>query len=203
MSEIILSNPFDVWYWSLDKTSIRYFTVWQSTIESVRHNGGTAVMGGVVITFSRIYRVISTLWRRDPNKTTRKLVDSRNDDDSHLHWFNEINVRAYTRNALIMCGIYGKGFRISAERAYQLISRNTLQSIDTDMLAGIVLGYAKVFITISTGIGSWMYFHKRFEGIALMPFLVLIVGSYSIADVFLSVYSVAVDTVILCAREYH
>lgn len=198
MNEIILSNAFEIWYWTLDKADIPYFVVWHSAVQSVRHNGGTAALGALLITISRIFRLIFIVWRKKHTQPTKNIQDSQ------LSWYNDIvPLKAYTRNALIMCGIYGKGFYISAESAYQLVSRNTLQCIDTDILAGIVFGFGKVSVAVVMGIAGWIYSQMRFDEVPLTPVFIVIIGSYSIADVFFSVYAIAVDTMVLCAREFN
>lgn len=195
MTEIILSPVFHIWYWTIDKAAIPNFTIFESAVLSVRYNGGTAALGGPLIVISRIIRLMSILWSKKRNEMDKN-------SDSQLKWCNDLNYNAYTRNALVMCGIYGDGFHNSAERANQLISENMLQCIDTNMLTGIVFGFAKVLIVLTTGIVSWFYFEKRFDRIPLLPVSILMIGGYSIADVFFSVYAIAVDTLVLCAREF-
>lgn len=100
-----------------------------------------------------------------------------------------------------MCALHGKGLCASAIDAYKLIIRNVLRYIATDMVTNIVFMFAKLILTCVAGVLCWVYFDNHYKTVPVYAVGILIVGVYLIASEFFNVYSIAVDTLMLCARK--
>lgn len=114
------------------------------------------------------------------------------------------------RNAYIMTAIYGTGFFTSARRAFQLIISNPLRLLVIDKVCDFLMFIGKLAITAGIGILAFFFFTHRIAQAEnfvpelhyyFIPLLLIIVGSYIIASCFFTVYSMAVDTLFLCALE--
>lgn len=100
-----------------------------------------------------------------------------------------------------MCAIHGEGLCASAMSAYNLILRNVMRVLATDFVTGLVFGFCKFFLACVTASFGWMYFNKYFPLVPGFPVFILFAGAYFIAGTFFSVYAMAVDTLVLCARK--
>lgn len=101
-----------------------------------------------------------------------------------------------------MCALHGKGLCASAIDAYKLILRNLLRYIATEVVTNIVFVFAKLFLTFAAGALCWIYFSNHYTTVPVFAIGILIVGVYLIASEFFNVYSIAVDTLMLCARKW-
>lgn len=107
-------------------------------------------------------------------------------------------LRRFNGNAYIMCSMNGKGYNDSALDAYQLILRNCSRYISTTLVSRLVFCCTKLLLACATGAVVYLYY-----GIHIVaPLFGLTYGAFFILRLFFSVYSTAVDTLVLCARKY-
>jgi choline transporter-like protein 2/4/5 len=114
------------------------------------------------------------------------------------------------RNAYIITAIYGTGFFTSARRAFKIIISNPLRLLVIDKVCDFLIFLGKLCITAGIGIIAFFFFTHRIAGADnyvpelhyyFIPLLLIIIGTYVIATCFFSVYSMAVDTLFICALE--
>lgn len=188
LSELSLAGTFATWYWAFDKADVPPHVITISATRSAYHHSGTAALGAVLVT---ICRMINLIVARFSATHCMKCIAS----------FIEGFLKRFNRNAYIMCAIHGGGLFASGRSAYQLILRNVLGYLATDTFVGIVFAFCKVFIAFVTGVCSFVFFLTYFLMAEVFPFFVVICGAYFVAGAFFSVYSIAVDTLVLCARK--
>ncbi|CAF3472615.1 unnamed protein product [Rotaria sp. Silwood1] len=106
--------------------------------------------------------------------------------------------------------IYGSGFFTSARRAFKIIISNPIRLLVIDKVCDFLIFLGKLCITAGIGILAFFFFTHRIAqaenyvpelNYYLIPLLLIIIGTYIIAKCFFSVYSMAVDTIMLCALE--
>lgn len=114
------------------------------------------------------------------------------------------------RNAYIITAIYGTGFLTSARRAFKIIISNPLRLLVIDKVCDFLLFLGKICITAGIGILAFFFFTGRISLVKdhvpelhyyFVPLLLILIGTYIIATCFFSVYSMAVDTLFICALE--
>ena len=114
------------------------------------------------------------------------------------------------RNAYIITAIYGTGFFTSARRAFHLIVSNPVRLLVIDQVCDFLIFLGKLCITTSIGILAFFFFTHRIVQAEkyvpelhyyAVPLLLIVVGTYAIATCFFSVYSIAVDTLFICAIQ--
>lgn len=194
ISEITWANALATWHWTRVKTDRAYSVVGESGISMLRYHAGTAALGGPTINILRVvYLINSPFFKKHEANNVGNNSDSCNSYENFL--------KRYSRSALIMCAIHGKGLHDSAKIAYELLQRNALGCIDTHVLSGLIFGICKIVIACSIGICGCIYFQIVFNEIPTVPVIILIVGAHSILDVILSLYAIAIDTLILCGRK--
>jgi choline transporter-like protein 2/4/5 len=114
------------------------------------------------------------------------------------------------RNAYIVTAIYGTGFITSAHRAFHIIVSNPLRLFVIDKVCDFLIFLGKLCITAGIGVLAFFFFTKRIShaekfvpelNYYFIPLLLVIIGTYIVATCFFSVYSMAVDTLFICALE--
>lgn len=84
--------------------------------------------------------------------------------------------------------------------------RNFLRVIALDQVTDFLFFLTKLLVTIGTGATAYLYFTNDASRPELhyiaVPVTIVMIGTYLIASVFFSVYSMAVDTLFLCFCEY-
>lgn len=194
ISEITWANAFGTWHWTHVKAKAPCAILGQSAILSLRYHTGTAALGGPIINILRVIYLISSPCFKKQHKNILT-----NTSDSCTNYENFL--KRYSRSALVMCALHGKGLHDSAKSAFELLQRNALGCIDTHVLSGLIFGICKIVIAGSIGICGCIYFQTVFNKMPIVPVIILIVGAHSVLDVFLSLYAIAVDTLILCGRK--
>lgn len=114
------------------------------------------------------------------------------------------------RNAYIITAIYGTSFFSSARRAFHLIVSNPLRLLVIDKVCDFLIFLGKLCITAGIGILAYFFFTHRIAQAErfvpelhyyLVPLLLIIIGTYIITTCFFAVYSMAVDTLFICAIQ--
>lgn len=114
------------------------------------------------------------------------------------------------RNAYIMTAIYGTGFFTSARRAFHLIISNPVRLLVIDKVCDFLIFFGKLCVTAGIGILAFFFFTHRIAQAEkyvpqlhyyFIPLLLIVIGTYIIVTCFFSVYSMAVDTLFICAIQ--
>lgn len=166
-----------------------------SATRSAIYHSGTAAFGALLVTICRILSQITNASIHNGQCGVCGLCLR-----CLFSWMEDF-LKRFNRNAYIMCAIHGRGLCASAISAYQLILRNILRCVATDLITGIIFGFCKVFLAAATGWFGWLYFDAHYTDVPLFAIWILVVGAYLIASAFFSVYAIAVDTLVLCARK--
>lgn len=203
---MVLAATFATWYWTFKKSQVPYFTLTSGLSRTIRYHLGTIAFGSFIIAVCRIIRVvleyIDQKCKKYNNEVTRAILCIFR----CLFWLLEKFLRFLNRNAYIMCAIHGKNFCSSAGDAFNLLMRNFLRVVALDQVTDFLFFLSKLLISL--GMGSLMYFYLTLEysqldiHYNLVPSIIVFIGTYLIACVFFSVYSMAVETLFLCFCKY-
>ncbi|KAI1308993.1 Choline transporter-like protein 1 [Halotydeus destructor] len=107
------------------------------------------------------------------------------------------------RNVYIEIAIHGKSYCKSAERAFTVISTNALRVATVNSVGDFLLFLGKLSIVLMTLFVSAKLVEdkERHLTYSWAPVLVSGVSAYFVAHCFLSVYEMAIDTLLICFCE--
>ncbi|XP_059622828.1 choline transporter-like 2 isoform X4 [Phlebotomus argentipes] len=204
-NEMVLASAFSTWYWTFHKSDVPFFNVTISMGRTMRYHLGTLAFGSLIITICRIIRCILEYidhkLKKFDNEVTRGILCCC----KCFFWCLEKFLKFLNRNAYIMCAIHGKNFCASARDAFNLLMRNFLRVIALDKVTDFLFFMAKVLISAGMGVATHFFIKSPHSNLNLnytfVPVIIVAIGSYLIASVFFSVYSMAVDTLFLCFLE--
>mmetsp|Transcript_8104 Transcript_8104/g.16758 ORF Transcript_8104/g.16758 Transcript_8104/m.16758 type:complete len:786 (-) Transcript_8104:485-2842(-) len=124
-------------------------------------------------------------------------------------WVLQKIIEFINRNAYIMCAVKGTNYCVSAARAVKLLVMNALRLITVNIVGDTLIFLGKVAIAATCGVCAFFmaeldYYNnpvdhpKTYLSSPLWPVLISILIGFFIAEVFLSVYELAIDTIFLC-----
>ncbi|XP_041783433.1 choline transporter-like 2 isoform X4 [Anopheles merus] len=204
-SEMVLAFTFATWYWTRQKSRLPFFVLTRGVTHTVYYHLGTLAFGSLIIAICKIIRAIleyvdHKLKRYDNGLTRAVLCCCR-----CFFWCLESFLKFLNRNAYIMCAIYGKNFCSSAKDAFSLLTRNVLRVIALDKVTGFLFFLSKLLLASGMAAVTYTYFDSDLPKMQLnypfVPAVLVFIGTFIIASIFFSVYSVAVDTLFLCFLE--
>lgn len=192
MTDMILIGAFTTWYWSYKKSKVPFFTLASSAAQVFRYHIGTVALGSLVNYICRLLRAIFGI------RMTTNGFGPCACLGIHCSCTLREFLRRFHGNAYIMCTMHGNGYCASALDAYQLICRNSSQYISTAFVCRLVFFFGKVMLACVTGAVVYLYYGIH----VVVPLFGLTFGAFFIFRLFFSVYSTAVDTLVLCSRKY-
>lgn len=211
-SEMVLAGTFAGWYWTMRKADVPYFTLTASIYRTFRYHLGTLAFGSLILTICRIIRLVLEYINQKIKKYDNELTKAIMCCCRCLCLCLENFLRFLNRNAYIMCAIHGKAFLPSAKDAFNLLMRNVLRVIALDQTTDFLFFLSKLLISMGMSACYYVYFtssffEQHFPGVFVhylfAQIFLIFIGSYIIASVFFSVYSMAVDTLFLCFCKFN
>ncbi|XP_038114257.1 choline transporter-like 2 [Culex quinquefasciatus] len=202
--EMVLAFTFATWYWTTPKKNLQYFVLKEGFLQTVRYHLGTLAFGSFIIAMTKIIRKVLEFMDRQLRKydfgVIRAIVCACRFCFEVLEKF----LKFLNRNAYIMCALHGKDFWSSSKDAFNLLSRNVLRVITVNGVTGFLFFLSKLVLASSMAALTYTCFHTETTkqlNYPATPAILVFFGTYVIANVFFSVYSVAIDTLCLCFLE--
>uniref|UniRef100_A0A182JP45 Choline transporter-like protein n=1 Tax=Anopheles christyi TaxID=43041 RepID=A0A182JP45_9DIPT len=198
-SEMVLAFTFATWYWTHQKSRLPFFVLTRGVTRTIFYHLGTLAFGSLIIAICKIIRAfleyLDHKLKRYDNGVTRAILCCCR----CFFWCLESFLKFLNTNAYIMCAIYGKNFCSSAKDAFSLLTRNVLRVIALDKVTGFLFFLSKLLLASGMAAVTYTYFDSDLPKTQLnypfVPAVLVFIGTYIIASVFFSVYSVAVDTI--------
>lgn len=211
LGQLTLAGAFSSYYWTFNKSKdLPTFPVMGAFYRCFRYHLGSLAFGSLLIA---IVQVIRTMLEY----VDAKLKGSENEVAKFLikclkccFWCLEKILRFITKNAYIMMGVHGKNFCASAKDAFNLILRNVVRVFVLDKVTDFLMFICKLVVVGLVGVIAYFFFNGDIPylddynprlNFYIVPIVIVVLGAYVIADVFFSVYEMAVDTLFLCFLE--
>ena len=182
--------------------SLTNFHCRKSFKRTLRYHLGTVAVGSFILAVAQLAR-LSVEYLND--KIQR--ASSNNKIFNGIIWclrgcffFLEKVVKYINRNAFVMTAMVGSGFWKSSKDAFHLISKNIVHGFFVNQVTDFVMMLGKIFVIGITSVCFAVALNDpRLEiHFNILPIILVIFGSYHIANTCFSVYTVAVDTLFLC-----
>eukprot|EP00033_Pygsuia_biforma_P000840 GCRY01000978.1.p1 GENE.GCRY01000978.1~~GCRY01000978.1.p1 ORF type:complete len:697 (+),score=211.66 GCRY01000978.1:143-2233(+) len=205
VSECTVAGAIASWYFARDKDKdLPDSPVYSAFKRTLRYHFGSIAFGSLIIAIVQFIRAVIN-W-------VEESLDGKDNDlvKCLLRCFQcyfkcvERFLKFINRNAYIQIAIYGYPFCEAARRAFQLIFRNILRVATVNTIGEFLIFLGKIFICAICGATALRIF-KNLDNPELnyyaIPVMLVIILSYMIASAFMSIYDMAVDTILLCFCE--
>ncbi|XP_030851510.1 choline transporter-like protein 1 isoform X3 [Strongylocentrotus purpuratus] len=189
------------WYFTRDKDNFSS-PILRSTGRLLRYHIGSMVFGSFIIVLVKVPRAILMY-------TQYKLKDSQNPVAQCVLkclicclWCLEKFLKFLNEHAYIVIAIEGDGFCSSAAKAFTVLLSNALRVAAINCVGDFVLFLGKLMVVaITAAIGVAIMGTMQQLMFYAVPVVVACIFAYIIAGTMLSVYEMAVDTLLLCFCE--
>uniref|UniRef100_A0A0N4Z210 Thiamine transporter 2 n=1 Tax=Parastrongyloides trichosuri TaxID=131310 RepID=A0A0N4Z210_PARTI len=206
--DMILAGAFASYYWAYNKkTDVPTFPLLKSLARTVRYHLGSLAIGSLLIAIVKFIKAILE-WLHSKLKGADNIVFRIIFKCLGVFfWLLENFLKFLNKNAFILMSIYGKPFWTSAKDAFSLLARNIIRVVVVNRVTAILLFIGKISITLSLGFLSFQYFSghwvveelpKFYLNYYFTPIIIIVVGTYYIADLFFGVYDIGVNTTFMC-----
>ncbi len=219
LNEMTVSGSFGSWYWTkysnIDKhlkDKLPAFAVIGSFLRSVFYHAGTIAFGSFLIAICKLLRVILEFISnrlKDKNGNENKLVKCVLCCCKCCMCCLENFLKYINRHAFIITSIYSLNFIRAASKAFKLVTTNIVRVSVVDRISYFLLFLSNLSITAICGVASFYFFTKKIPFNALqsytpdlnyyfLPMSAIIVGVFFIGKLFFDVFSMGIDTLLIC-----
>ncbi|CAF3124472.1 unnamed protein product [Rotaria sp. Silwood2] len=209
-SEIVLAGVYARYYWDKKRFGVPCLSLGESLLRAFVFHLGTIAFGSLIIAIVKLIRVLLEYIENKVKEKTGRIARCLFCCCRCCLFCLEKFLKFLNRNAYIITAIYGTGFFTSARRAFHIIISNPLRLLVIDKVCDFLIFLGRLCITAGIGILAFFFFTHRIAQAEeyvpelhyyLVPLLLIIIGTYVITTCFFSVYSMAVDTLLICALE--
>ncbi|CAF0740148.1 unnamed protein product [Rotaria sordida] len=209
-SQLVLAGIYARYYWDRERFGVPCSSLCASLFRALVFHLGTIAFGSLIIAIVKLIRSILEYIEEKVKDKTGTIARCLFCCCRCCLFCLEKFLKFLNRNAYIITAIYGTGFFTSARRAFHLIVSNPLRLLVIDKVCDFLIFLGKLCITVGIGILAFFFFTHRIAQAEkyvpelryyFVPLLLIIIGTYIIATCFFSVYSMAVDTLFICAIQ--
>ncbi|CAF1262455.1 unnamed protein product [Rotaria sordida] len=210
LSELVLAGVYARYYWDKRRFGIPRSSLGVSFFRAIVFHLGTIAFGSLIIAIVKLIRVLLEYVEKKVKDKTGRFARCVFCCCRCCLFCLEKFLKFLDRNAYIITAIYGSGFFTSARRAFKIIISHPIRLLVIDKVCDFLIFLGKLCITAGIGILAFFFFTHRIAQAEnyvpelhyyLIPLLLIIIGTYVITKCFFSVYSMAVDTIMICALE--
>lgn len=200
---LVIAGAVCHWYWTADKEELPKNVVLQSVKRTLVYHLGTIAFGSFLIALIQFVRAILAYLDKKSKSLQNKnfMVKLIFKCVACCLWCFEKCLKFISKNAYIITAMEGLSFCRATIRAGKLILNNVAQVGVVSFISFFVIWIGKLMIC--AGVGVLAFFFLDFfppEGMQSMAFPVVLTTmlGYYVGSAFLSVYSMAIDTILLC-----
>ncbi|KAI8472764.1 MAG: plasma-membrane choline transporter-domain-containing protein [Monoraphidium minutum] len=214
-SSVVVAGAVGSYYWSRgDARKMPAFPVVRAMRRTVIYNLGSIALGSFVIAIIQFVRLVLSYL----DKKTRKIQQESKAAAwlmcivKFLVWLLEKIVAFINRNAYIVVAVKGSNYCTSAARGVQLVVANALRLATVNVVGDALLFLGKLAVAACCGLAAFGLANLRYYNdpeaypsthlsSAIFPIAVAVLTGFVVAQIFFSVYELAIDATLLSFCE--
>lgn len=164
---------------------------------SLRFHTGSLAFGSFILALVQFIRYFCKYLEKQAKAQKNKVMVIVMKVLQYCLWCIEKCIKFLNKNAYIQIALMGKNFCTSAKNAASLWARNFLRFGAVATLGGIIHFLGFIFIMSATGVcGYFILQAMHAEVTPVVPVLAYITIGYLVANLYMNVFSLAVDTIL-------
>jgi hypothetical protein len=203
--QIIVAGMIATWYFTRNKSDLDHVMI-GSVGRLLRYHLGSAAFGSLIIAIIQFIRAVLHYIKEKTDGKAGAIAKIVIKCCMCCFWCLEKFMQFINKNAYIEIAIYGYGFCGAAMRAFKLLASNLLRVITLNTVTLVILFVCKLFVIAITGIFAYYLIQNdkelkedlHYRGIIVFFACVI---AYFIADLFMNIYDMTIDTIFLCFAE--
>jgi len=197
LGQLVISMAVALWFFTLEKGST--FVTPKALYMSVRYHLGTVAFGSFIIAAVEFIRCIMMYFEKQAEAQKNRVMVLVLKVVQCCIWCFEKCIKFLNKNAYIQTALMGTNFCVSARKAFFLILRNAARFATISMLGNAVRLIGFLCIVSSTGVIGWLLIREMHPEVEpFLPVMLFLGTAYVIAQLYMSVFGLAVDTCLQC-----
>nr|AKN21691.1 slc44a-2 [Schmidtea mediterranea] len=209
IGQLTIAGTFASYYFAFNKPQdIPSCSVFWSLYRAIRYHLGSLAFGSLLLAIVQLIRWILQYLEQKAKESRNIIMEFILKCMKCCFWCLEKFIKFINKNAYIMIAIYGQNYCSAAQNVFNLLARNVIRVFVVDNVTDLVLFIGKLVIVGGFGVFSFVFFN----GIILtqlapklfynyVPVIVIIIGAYLIASIFMQIFELGTETIFLCFCE--
>jgi choline transporter-like protein 2/4/5 len=212
LNQMTLAGTFGEWYWNMSAFNrLPFVRVLKAFGRAVFFHFGTIAFGSLLIAIVKFIRIILEVTtnqvksRADKSKIARYLMCCLKCCFVCLERF----IKFLNRYAFIITAVYGLNFCRASRKAFSIITNNVVRILVVDKISNFFLFLSNIIIPSVVGVLAFYFFTDRIPidaisqyspdlNFYIIPLIFIIVGVFLIAKLFFDIFSMGVDSILMC-----
>lgn len=202
LSEVTVCGAIADWYWSFGGKNMKPLPVARSFGRVLRYHAGSVSLGSMILGIIQLIRIIVLYLAKKVSGRENRVIRCLLACVSCILKCIQSCVEFINKNAYVMIAVYGYSFCGGAKRGFEIIALNPLR-VGTVKCVNAFTGFiGKLLICLVTTIASYIYL-KNMPGLYFYFFPVgfIAIFSWVIGCIFMTIYDMAVHTMLYCFIE--
>jgi len=202
INQTVIAGAIADWYYSIRGRNLKSWPVARAYSRTMRYSFGSVAFGALIIAIVQLIRILFKYLKSNikgkENACAQCLFKCLSCCLACFERFLEF----LNKNAYIMIAIYGYPFCVSAKRAFSVVLSNPLKAATLQCISSFCMLLGKISISALVTGGCFIFIkNTALTSVWVIPVVVIAISSYSIASLFMNVYDMAIQAVLLCFLE--
>jgi len=199
VGQCTIAGAVGVWFFAMHTEKTKTKAVRTGLYNCLRFHTGSLALGSFILALVQFIRYFCKYLEKQAKAQKNKVMVIVFKILQYCLWCIEKCIKFLNKNAYIQIALLGTNFCTSAKNAFQLILRNFARFGVVATLGGILHFLGIVFITAaSAGLGYFILQALHPEVTPVVPLLAYIAMGYMVANLYMNVFGLAVDSVLQC-----
>lgn len=200
MGQLVNALAVSTWYFTRDKSTIGNSTVVSSIHKAFRYHMGSAAFGSLIIAIIKTIRAVIMYLQDKAAKSGNKAAQMVLCCLQCCMWCIEKCMKFINKNAYIQIAIFGYSFCKAARCAFFLILRNIATIAAVGLVSEIVTLIGRILVPLMSTFVAYIILNTMSDQLYTLwfPLLLTFLLSYVVSDLFISIFSMAISTILQC-----
>jgi choline transporter-like protein 2/4/5 len=196
---LTLAGAFGDWYFRDPEKGLGKLPILRSWGRTWRYHLGSIAYGAFIIAVVQFMRAV-LMYIQDKAPKDNKAVQIALKIISCCLWCLEKCLKFISKNAYIIIALKGKSFCSATKEVFGILFKNAAQIAVSSMISGLMILLGKIIIIAVCGfVGfTWLGLLSDQLNSMALPMVLILLMSFFVATTFLNVYSMAIDTILIC-----
>eukprot|EP00428_Durinskia_dybowskii_P011728 CAMPEP_0170225016 /NCGR_PEP_ID=MMETSP0116_2-20130129/12214_1 /TAXON_ID=400756 /ORGANISM="Durinskia baltica, Strain CSIRO CS-38" /LENGTH=978 /DNA_ID=CAMNT_0010475731 /DNA_START=21 /DNA_END=2957 /DNA_ORIENTATION=+ len=197
MGQILIAMCVAIWFFAKERGKKWILPTAVKTI--FRYHLGSVLFGSFIVAVVQFIRYCLKYLEKQAQAQKNRVMELILKALQCCMWCFEKCIKFLNKNAYIQICLTGNNFCVSAKTAFFLIFRNMVRFGVVTALGGIVHLIGFLFIVSGTCMVGYLMLRSMHEDVSpFVPLVCFTMIGYVVAELYLSVFSLAVDTSLQC-----
>lgn len=199
LGQLVVAGACAQWFFTVAERRGKENVIRQSLRMAFRYHLGSVAFGAFILALVQFIRYLTKYFRKQAAAQKNRVMVIVLRVLECCLWILEKFIKFLNKNAYIQVALMGTNFCTSAKNAFQLILRNMVRFGVVAILCTVIHFIGWTVITVSTAtVGYFIFQAFHPDADLLLPMFTYVATGYMVAQLFMNVFGLGVDTSLQC-----